>query len=76
MYAFSLSGKNFWVRLQIFLMVIEKALAFIIKGEAYWIGKIDQPKHTLTKNSALLPVKAKLYELHDIDKIQVHHSTQ
>ncbi|WP_427020103.1 hypothetical protein [Vibrio sp. TRT 2004] len=71
MYVFSLSGTSFKIRLQIFLMIIEKAVSFLFKGKTYWIGEIDQKNEDHAKDSIPLPVDVKLFELSQVDKVQV-----
>ncbi len=52
-------------------MIVEKAVVFLFKGKTYWIGEIDQKNEDYAKDSIPLPVDVKLFELNQVDKIQV-----
>ncbi|WP_175443238.1 hypothetical protein [Vibrio sonorensis] len=52
-------------------MIIEKAVAFLFKGKTYWIGEIDQKNEDHVKDSIPLPADVKLFELNQVDKVQV-----
>lgn len=52
-------------------MIIEKAIVFLVKGQTYWIGEINQKTESQQDGSIPLPVGVKLFELTEVDKVYV-----